>query len=202
MKGLTLKQLKVLNFIEQFIKKNHYSPSYREIKNHFSFSSLGSVYKYVQTLKRKGALVTEKQCSRALSLTNSVPHQSRTDLELPFVGHLTVGYPIELFTKAQSLAVPAFLVQNPDKTYILKVQGNALNGEAMQDGDLLLVEARQEALAGELIIALINQREAIVKYYHPEGQYIRLDDSQHQSLIVRHDHILIQGIVVGLIRAY
>lgn len=203
MKGLTPKQHDILQFIQNFIDQHHYSPSYREIMEHFSFSSPGSVYKYIQILKRKGFISNEKQCSRSLHPNESTSaSKNKVEVELPFIGHLTGGYPIELFMQSQTLTVPALLVPSPDKTYILRVRGEALHEEFIHEGDLLLVEARQDVQAGETIVALINQHEAIIKCYYPEGQYIRLEGHHHQPIILRQSSISIQGILVGLMRTY
>lgn len=204
MKGLTKKQRDILDFIQKFIHQHHYSPSYREIMEQFSLSSPGSIYKYIQTLKRKGVLLAEKQCSRSLSLTAETPPTPphKSDMELPFIGNISSRYPIEIFRESQSLAVPASLFDSPENTYLLRTQGESFSEESINDGDLLLVEARQEAQAGEMIIALINQHEIIIKRYYPEGQYIRLEGKHHQPLILRQDSILIQGILIGLIRTY
>lgn len=203
MKGLTSKQRHILEFIQNFINQHQYSPSYREIMDHFSFSSPGSVYKYIQTLKRKGVLSNEKQCSRSLLPHQAASHSNhKAEIELPFIGQLIGGYPIELFMQSQRLTVPAFLVPSPDKTYVLRVRGNNLHEEFIHDGDLLLVEARQDAQAGETIVALINQNEAIIKCYYSEGQYIRLEGHHHEPIILRETSIAIQGVLVGLMRSY
>ena len=84
------------------------------------------------------------------------------------------------------------------------MQGDTLQDEWMQDGDLLLIEARQDIQPGEIILGLINQNDTVLKRYYPEGQYIRLE-SQHphvSSLTVRNEHISIQGVLIGLLRIY
>jgi repressor LexA len=203
MKGLTPKQREVLNFIQKYIEQHQYSPSYRDIMHHFALASPGSVYKYVRTLKRKGLLETEKQCSRSLlpiETTNPMP--AATEIQLPFIGNIAAGYPIEMFVQTQTLTVPALLVPQPENTYILHAQGDSLNEEMICDGDLLLVEARQEAQPGEMIVGVINHNETILKRYYPEGPYIRLEGHNHQALTLRAETLFIQGVMVGLIRTY
>ncbi len=203
MKGLSPKQREIFNFIQVFIDQNHYSPSYREIMKHFSFSSPGSVYKHIRTLKRKGVLEAEKQSSRSLiPIETASSIRNKSEIELPIIGSVVAGCTIEMFMQPQTLAVPAFLIHNSEKTYILRVHGNSLNEEAIKDGDLLLVEARQEAQAGETILALVNQHTIMIKRYYPEGQYIRLEGDHHQPMILRQESIFIQGILVGIIRIY
>ncbi|MBA3722788.1 MAG: repressor LexA [Parachlamydiaceae bacterium] len=203
MKGLTQKQRDILNFIQNYIKEKNFSPSYRDIMEHFSLTSPGSVYNFIQTLKRKGALSNEKQCSRSLMPTETiVPKSSESEIQLPFIGNISGGIPIEMFVQSQTLTIPALLVPHPENTYILRAEGSSLNEELICDGDLLLVEARQEAQPGEIIVGLINQNETIIKKYYSEGLYIRLEGHTHHSLTVRAETLLVQGVLVGLIRTY
>ena len=203
MKGLTEKQRKILNFIHSFINQYDYSPSYREIMDHFSFSSPGSVHKYISTLKRKGVLIAEKSCSRSMKPTEeyTIPLRS-SEVTLPLIGTLSTGNALELFIKPQNLTVPPNLVPHAENTYILRIEGNGSEEEMIMHGDLILVEARQEVQSGELIVGVINSQDPILKHYYPEEQYIRLESRAHQSLVIRPEHLHIHGVIVGLIRAY
>jgi repressor LexA len=203
--GLTKKQQEILSFIQDYIHRYQYSPSYREIMHHFGFSSLGSVSKHLQALKRKGVINGEKQSSRSIFPTQpTFSTRNNIEIELPFIGHLSAGSPIEIFPYTQTLAVPEFLVHLPEKTYVLRARGNTLNKELIADSDLLLVEARNEAFAGEMIVGVISQTDNIVKRYYPEGNYIRLEGhAQHvEPIIVKPKELQIQGVIVGLIRSF
>lgn len=205
MNGLTPKQQEILHFIQHYIQQHRFSPSYQEIMDHFAFTSPGTVYKYLQTLKRKGAITTEKQAHRSITpVQHSQPIKENTDVQLPLVGNLSIGYPLELFERPQLVAVPASLAPIPDNTYLLQAHGDSLHDEWILDGDLILIEARQDIQPGEIILGLINQHDTVLKRYYPEGQYIRLE-SQHpqiRPLTVRLEHISIQGVMVGLFRMY
>lgn len=203
MKGLTKRQSEVLSYIQQFINKNQYSPSYREIMNHFAFNSLGSVYKHVTILKRKGVLNGDKSSGRSLAPANPGNQGQSNQKEVSLIGQLSAGK-IELFSISQVIQVPANLIHDNENPYALKVCGDFLIDEMMMDGDVLLVEAKTEVSAGETIIGLINHQEVIVKKYFQEGVYVRLvgQNSHHQSIILKRDHVVIQGIVVGLLRVY
>ncbi len=205
MKGLTKRQQDIISYIDEFIQTHRYSPSYREIMQHFGFSSLGTVYRHVNVLKRKGLLLAEKNCSRSISLTSLPrPQESQGDIKLPFIGHLTAGKPIETFPQAQAVAVPSLMVHAPDRSYVLRVLGDAFVEERICEGDLLIVEARHEAHAGETVVALVNQQDTIIKRYNFEGDYVRLSSlTAHQHPILLHpDDIQIQGVLVGLLRVY
>ncbi len=205
MKGLTKRQLDVLDFIKDFIHTHRYSPSYREIMAHFNFSCVGSVTKHIDALKRKGILNNEKNCSRSLTLTEtSTATPRRQEIEIPLIGTISAGNPIELYPNSQTIAIPEILIHDRDSTYVLRAKGDSLEEEMIADGDLLIIEARQKALPGETIIALINNHDTIVKQYHPEGIYVRLvgHNPHHHPIIIREEDISIQAILIGLIRPF
>lgn len=205
MKGLTKKQNDVLGFIQEFISCNRHSPSYREIMHRFSYSSLGTVFKHVSALKRKGFLTGEKQRSRSLMLTaEELTRPQKKGVELPFIGYIRAGSPIETFSKAQSIFIPDFFVHVPEQTYVLQAKGESLTEELIANGDFIIVEARQVAMAGETVIVLINQHDTIIKKYYSEGQYVRLVGlhPQHQPIVLRDEDVMIQGAVIGLLRQY
>lgn len=205
MKGLTSKQHDILQFIQGYIDKNHYSPSYQEIMQHFQFNSPASVFKYVQILRKKGALEQTKHSHRSVfPISRPAPEQPSADIQIPLIGNLAVGYPLELFVHTKLVSVPSSLVNHPENTYLLQVQGDALHEDLIVDGDLLLIEARQNVQPGEIILGLINQTVTVLKRYFPEGQSIRLEShhSQHVPLTVRCELISIQGVLTGLVRMY
>ncbi len=205
MKGLTKRQSEIIDYIEEFIANNRYSPSYREIAHRFSFTSLGSVYKHINALKRKGILVGENKSSRSIAPVTGITKQTVSNcVEIPFIGHIAAGEPIRMFPQTQHIVVPQTFVHMLEKTYVLRVQGESLNEEMIADGDLIVVEARQQAYPGETVIALINGRDTIVKKYYPEGEYTRLASShaQHHPILLRQEDILIQGVVIALLRHY
>lgn len=201
MKGLSKRQLEVATYIKDFIEKNNYSPSYREIQEHFQFSSLGSVYKHIQTLQRKGQLNSEKNCSRSLSLPAKEENQA-AELQLPFIGNITHENTIETFSQIQTMAVPASLISSFENTYVLRVRGDTLNEELIGDGDLLIVEARQSAYSGELVIALLKNRKVMVKRYYPEGNHVRLTGLNSESTLIKSEEFILQGVIIGLLRFF
>lgn len=204
-KALTPKQDTLLQFIQAYIAQHNYSPSYREIMHHFQFASTGSVYQYIQALEQKGFLLVDKRAHRGLKLTETQkPSPSSQDLRIPWIGNLSIGYPLELFIQPQMVAIPPHLVHNADHTYLLQVQGDALHEEWLLDGDFVLIESRQDILPGEIILGLINQTDSILKKYYPEGQSVRLEGQQPNTppLTVRNEHIIIQGVLVGMLRLY
>lgn len=206
MKGLTKRQRELMDYIQEYIDHHSYSPSYREIMQKFGFSSLGSVYKHVHVLKRKGVLLSEKQCSRSLSPVEKAQDKKEhgREITLPFIGYLAAGRSIETFPQVQTIAVPHFLVPSSENTYVLRAKGDSLIEELIADGDLLIVEARHEAHPGETVLALINHSDTFIKRYFPEDHYVRLESrTTHQHpLMIRYDDLIIQGVVIGLTRLF
>ena len=205
MKGLTQRQREIYDYIHTYISTHQFSPSYREIMAHFGFSSLGSVYKHVKVLKRKGLITAEKNCSRSIMLTQEEDEfQDSLTLELPFIGQISAGIPIETFSQTDSMLVPAALVPNPTQSYVLKANGNSLIADCICDGDLMIIEARQFARPGETIVALIGHQETLIKKYYPQVPYVRLESAnlKYTPTIIRTEEITIQGVLVGIIRNY
>lgn len=206
MEGLTPRQRQVLDFIHGFIDKHNYSPSFREIQQNFGFSSLGSVYKHIRMLERKGFLSAKKQCSR--SLTPITPQDALVpepkEIELPFVGFIEAGAPIAPFPHIQTIAVPEGLIPLPKQSYALRAQGNTLSQGRISEGDLIIVEGRPHATAGEQVIAQVHGNQTHIGRYYPEGQYTRLEEAVtgETPLVTRSEEIVIQGALVALIRLY
>lgn len=205
MKGLTKRQRELIDYIHDFIANNRYSPSYREIGQHFGFTSLGSVYKHITTLKKKGFLFSESKVSRSITTVNEpTTPQASAEITIPFIGHISAGIPIQTFSQTQQIQVPSNYVHSPDKTYALRAQGDSLAEEMIADGDVLLVEVRQHAHPGETVVALINGHDIIVKKYYPEGEFVRLlgSHSDHHPILLRQEDVAVQAVVVSLLRLY
>lgn len=204
MKALTRSQKQVYDFVCQHIKKTGYSPTFREIQAHFKYSSLASVFNFVKILKKKGFISDESRSCIALTSPMGMFREDRDELEVPFIGTIAQGFPIETFPQAKTVRVPSSLVRTIENTYVLKAKGETLHEERIADGDLLIVEARKEAHFGEIVLATINSCDTMIKRYFPEDGYVRLEGSseQHHPIILEKDEVTIQGVLIGLIRAY
>lgn len=203
MKGLTKRQREILDYIQEYVDNRKYSPSYREIMRHFGFSSIASVSKHLSVLQRKGAISAEKNSCRSVIPNVTTPQQTEEHkLELPFIGNVMAGSPIEMFPRTQTLTIPKFLVHDIEKTYVLRARGDSLTTEMIADGDLLLVEARPEALAGETIVGSLEDSRTFIKQYFPEGNTVRLCSLSSEEVAARHDQLTIHGVLVGLWRMF
>jgi repressor LexA len=200
---LTRRQKQILDFIESYIRQHGYAPSFEEIAAQFSFSSLATVHEHLTNLERKGYIRRAHNESRAIEL---VPQPGQAGaVELPLLGQVAAGAPIEAVTNPETISVPNDLIPRRGAAYTLKVRGDSMIDEHIDDGDYVVVHARETAQNGEMVIALVDGTSATVKrFYREPGGWIRLQPANDQVPPIRahEDDILIQGVVVGVIRKY
>ncbi len=201
--ALTKRQKQVLDFIESYIRTNGYAPSFDEIAQHFAFRSLATVHEHVTNLERKGYITRAHYESRAIEI---LPQRGRSGAtELPLLGQVAAGEPIEAVTTPETIAVPDDLIPRRGSSYVLKVRGDSMIGEHIQDGDYVVVHARQTARDGEMVIALVHGTSATVKrLFREPGGWVRLEPANEAvpPIRVHEDDVLIQGVVVGVMRKY
>jgi repressor LexA len=200
---LTRRQKQILDFLETYIRTKGYAPSFEEIAERFSYSSLATVHEHLTNLEAKGCIRRTHNESRAIEL---VPAPGQTGAtELPLLGQVAAGEPIEAIAEPESIAVPNDLLPRRGSSYVLRVRGDSMIDEHIQDGDYVVVHNRDAADNGQMVIALVQGTSATVKRLYRESDgWIRLQPSnaRMQPFRVHEDDLLIQGIVVGVIRKY
>lgn len=198
---LTKRQREILDYLGEFIQQNGYAPSLEEIGRRFGLSSLATVHKHLTNLQDKGFIRRAWNRSRSVEM---VP--TRTGgraLELPLLGFVAAGAPIEAVATTETIAVPEDLVGKRD-TYVLKVRGDSMIDEQIRDGDFVIVEDRKTAENGEMVIALLGGSDVTLKKFYRENGHVRLQpaNAAMQPLLVAAEAIQIQGVVVGVMRKY
>ncbi len=198
---LTPKQREILDYIKQFIDTHRFSPSYREIMHHFQYKSIGTVYNLLKTLKERGHLAPISGGRRALTIQSKVLNDSQT--LIPLIGTLSGVNGITTFTHFDSLSVPISYIQDPLSTYLLRIEGNDFSEEGILNGDLLVVEGREMAKNGEIVIALLNQTVSLIRSYTKEEDLTLLKSRSGSDPIRLASHcVLIRGILKALIRQF
>jgi repressor LexA len=201
--ALTKKQRQMLDYVESFVDTNGYSPSYEEIADHFGYSSLATVHEHLTNLEAKGYLRKNYNKSRSLEVVRADLHAPA--VELPLLGTVAAGLPIEAVEDAgETVTVPHDMVRRGDN-YVLRVRGDSMVDEQIRDGDFIVVNSRQTAENGEMVVALVHGESATVKkFYREPGGRVRLQPANESMLPMIHhaDEVAIQGIVVGVIRRY
>ena len=200
---LTERQKSILEFLESFRAAKGYSPTHREICEEFGYSSYGTVHKHLKLLEKKGFLRRDWNQKRGVELVERGREAPRAP-EIPFLGRIAAGQPIEAIRDREVLAVPPSLMNGGEgEHYVLKVEGDSMIDEGIHDGDLVVVQRRDTADTGEMVVALVED-EATLKRFHPEGPQVRLQPSNRlmQPIMVAADEIRIQGVAVGLMRRF
>jgi repressor LexA len=198
---LTKRQREILDYLNAFIQEHGYAPSLEEIGRKFSLSSLATVHKHLTNLQEKGFIRRAWNRSRSVEL---VP--TRTGgraVELPLLGFVAAGTPIEAVPGSETIAVPEDLVGRRD-SYVLRVRGNSMIDEQIRDGDFVIVEDRKTADNGEMVIALVGGHDVTLKKLYRENGRIRLQPANQtmQPFVYDADQVQVQGIVVGVMRRY
>ena len=200
---LTRRQREILDYLTEYIEDHQYAPSFEEIAQHFSFSSLATVHEHLTNLENKGFIRRSHNESRAIELAPEPGRANAT--ELPLLGEVAAGLPIEAVTTPETIAVPDALIPRRGSSYVLKVRGDSMIDEHIEDGDLVVVNSRNTADNGEMVIALIGGTSATVKRFYREADgWIRLQPANEKipPLRAHEDDVLVQGVVVGVIRRY
>ena len=201
MQPLTKRQREILDHLDEFIQEHGYAPSLEEIGRRFGLSSLATVHKHLTNLQEKGFIRRSWNRSRSLEL---IPTRvGARSVELPLMGYVAAGMPIEAVTSAETIAVPEDLVGKRE-TYVLCVRGNSMIDEQIRDGDFVIVEDRKTADNGEMVIALLNEAEVTLKSFFRDAGKIRLQPANPtmQPIVVDANQVQIQGVVVGVMRKY
>ena len=200
--ALTKRQRQILNFIGQFIDENGYSPSLEEIGANFGLSSVATVHKHVTRLVEKGLARRGWNQNRSIELVSQGPRARA--VELPLVGKVAAGRPIEAIPQPDTVAVPEEMVSRKDKVFVLKVQGNSMIEENIRDGDLVIVEERQTAENGEVVVALVDESEVTLKKLYRDNGRVRLQPANPavRPMVLDGRRVTVQGVVVGLLRRY
>src|SRR5690606_34919971 len=163
---LTKRQKEILDFLEEFHGENGYSPSFEEIARNFGYTSLATVHEHLENLRQKGYIRKSYNASRSIEL---VPTGGGAGaVELPLLGLVAAGQPIEAVADQESLAVPEDMVARGGRHYVLRVRGDSMIDEQIRDGDYVIVSSRNSADNGEMVVALVHGDSATVKKYYRE----------------------------------
>jgi repressor LexA len=205
---LTKRQKEVLDFLVVFTNKNGYSPSFEEIGKALKLTSLATVHKHINTLERKGFIRRGYNQSRSIEVTQ-LPKQvreqvrERNSVELPMMGRIAAGRPLEAVEENETLSLGEFA--RSDKTFVLQVKGSSMIDDHIMNGDYVVIEPTQVANQGEIVVALVGGDDATLKrFYRESGGKIRLQpaNSEMAPIIVPATDVKIQGRVVGVLRKY
>jgi len=200
-KQLTDKQQLTLNFIQQYLATHSIAPKLQEIANGIGISSRGVAHRYVQALTDAGFISIDNNKHRGIHLVKPNPH--RPEFILPLLGKIAAGKPIEAIPGEDQLDLRDFFGHN---NFAVRVQGDSMIEAGIMDGDTVIIEFRETASDGDIVVALIDETETTLKRFKRshKGRYIKLipANKEMEEMVYEANRIRIQGVLIGQIRKY
>jgi repressor LexA len=182
--------------------ENGYAPSFEEIALQFEYKSLATVHEHLENLQKKGYIRKNYNASRSIELT---PTGRVGAVELPLLGNVAAGVPIEAISNQEMISVPEDFLGRSGSHYVLRVKGDSMVEEQIRDGDYIIVHSRQSAENGEMVVALVDGDSATVKKFYRESDgRVRLQPANEtmKPMYFKPNEVAIQGTVIGVIRRY
>jgi repressor LexA len=202
MATLTKRQKQLVDYLEGYINEHGYAPTLAEVGEHFGLSSLATVHKHLRNLEGKGFITRQHNHSRALEISQR-RRQAAGEQELPLLGRVAAGQPIEAVEGNETISVPEEFVRR-DNTFCLKVRGESMVEDGIRDGDYIIVEGRDSATNGETVVALVGNEATVKRFFREADGRVRLQPANHlmDPIFVSQGDLTIRGVVVGLMRHY
>lgn len=199
---LTERQRDILDFIRKHTRAHGVAPTHREICEAFGYSSYGTVYKHLTLLEKKGLIRRDSNQKRGVELVEDDRPETPRVRELPLLGHIAAGLPLEVAQGDEMIFVPDTLTSRGEN-YVLKVRGDSMVDDGVLDGDFVIIEQRATAHNGEMVVAMVAG-EVTLKRFYKETHRVRLQPAnEHMAPIyARAEDVVIQGVVVGLMRRF
>jgi repressor LexA len=195
----------ILEYIDQFIKRFGYAPTLREIGESVGVHSPATVHEHIEKLRVKGFIKKLDGTARGLDIVReNLPElNGKSQLELPVLGYIAAGAPLEPYTDPNFyLSVAPNMIANNKAGFILQVKGTSMIEDGILDGDFVVVQHQEDAQNGDMVIALLPNGFATLKRIFFEKTRIKLMPSNATMSPIFTTHVRIQGKVVGVIRKY
>ncbi len=197
------RQKQIVDFIAQYIQANGHSPTLQEIADAMGLSSLATVHEHIATLVRKGVLKKYDGSVRGLEIVDSRYGSSGNGLDLPIMGFIAAGKPIEPYTDPNAtFTVSPSMVTGKKRSFVLQVKGDSMVEEGILDGDYVLIEEDEEVKNGDIVVALLENGLATLKRFFKEATRIRLEPANSSMSPIYATNVKVQGKVVGVIRRF
>ena len=227
---LTAKQHELIRFIQQRLEDTGISPSFEEMKEALDLKSKSGVHRLISALEERGFIRRLPNRARALEVVklpeNAVmgspapvaandavsaaipakavaPEPANDIIDVPLHGRIAAGAPIEAIEGQSSMPVPAALL-GPGEHYALEVSGDSMIEAGIFDGDFALVKRTDTARDGEIVVALVDNEEATLKYLRKVAGRVVLDPANgaYEAQVYEPHRVQVQGKLAGLLRRY
>ena len=232
---LTKKQLDLLDFIHRRVQRDGVPPSFDEMKDALDLRSKSGIHRLITALEERGFIRRLAHRARALEIVklpeslggevehgftprviegdrpeagqpaNAQPVEAAGALELPVMGRIAAGVPIEAIAhESHKVAVPGAMISGQGEHYALEVKGDSMIEAGINDGDVVVIRETSKADNGDIVVALIEDQEATLKKFYRRGSSIALEAANpaYETRVLPEEQVEVQGRLVGLIRTY
>ena len=227
---LTRKQLELLDFIKNRMDIDGVPPSFDEMKEALDLKSKSGIHRLITALEERGFIRRLAHRARALEIVKlpdamekagfsprlitgskpetpkaALPVQSVDALELPVMGRIAAGVPIEAIAEiSHHIAVPGSMLSGRGHHYALEVKGDSMIEAGINDGDIVVIREQSTADNGDIVVALVEEQEATLKRFRRKGGMIALEAANpaYETRLFPDHAVRVQGRLVGLIRTY
>ena len=199
------RERQLLDFITQFIQRYGYAPTLKEIGEAMHMASPATVHEHIDRLRQKGFIRKLDGTARGLEIVaeNYRPAGNSATLELPVLGFIAAGAPLEPYTDPNFyISVAPSMIASSAPHYVLQVKGTSMIDDGIFDGDYVVIQHQQDAKNGDIVVALLPNGFATLKRIYFEKDRIKLMPSNSQMAPIFTTHVKIQGRCVGLIRKF
>ena len=207
---LTIKQRELLDYLSEYKDKHNHSPSYDEIRIAMRLKSKSGIHRIVSALEERGFIKKLANRARAIEIIRPINEYNQKNLnnsstvEIPLYGKIAAGTPIEAIANIEkTIPVPNNFI-GYGSYYALEVSGDSMINKGIMDNDIAIIEKRNSAENGKIVVALIRKEEATLKILSYNEKKIILEpaNKNYKSQIYTQNEVEIQGILVGIIRKY
>ncbi|MDZ4240546.1 MAG: transcriptional repressor LexA [Patescibacteria group bacterium] len=196
--GLTPRKKQLLDFLDFYNQQKGFSPSIKEIAKHLNLA-VSTIHQHLEELREGGYLKKEKNKIRGVEITSS-----QAMVSIPLLGTISAGEPIHIFEEEkENIAIPKNKISKSGELYALRVQGDSMIDEGINNGDTILIKKQNVAENGDKVVALLNGNEATLKTFYKEKGQIRLQpaNKNYQPIIIKNDQQLtVQGILLDVVK--
>lgn len=203
MEKLTKRQEDALEFIKTYIVSHGYPPTVREIAQEIGVSSPATVQAHLDGLANKGYIKKGSNKNRTIELLveNEYLKQNDNVVDVPLLGKITAGNPIEAIQNPNEyFSLPSYLIPKDKEVFTLLVSGESMINAGILDGDIVIVEKRNTARNGEIVVAMTEENEVTLKTFYKEKDHIRLQPENDSMDPFIFDNVFILGKAIGLYR--
>jgi repressor LexA len=199
---VTARQRQVYEYICRYAENEKQPPTIAEIGKQFQMTSSASVHSILSALEREGLIKRIPNVSRGIEIVEQ--ETAADDYQIPLLGLVAAGQPIEAVLSHETVSAPKNMIGR-GRMFALRVRGDSMIDENIQDNDIIIVSSQQTAENGQMVVALIDGNYATVKKFYRESDFIRLEPANPQFkpiFIKTPGRLQLQGVVRGLIRNY